>query len=101
MRLASRASQTTSELVPTAAGAAPGSAYCLLQVVPPGDELAANLFGSEPTAMGLVDVLRRAGGDFGYPSPFGWVRGPGLIQAGYVFDTLLWQDATGSFIPWF
>lgn len=49
---------------------------------------------------GVVDVLRLAGGDFGYPSPFGWVRGPGLIQAGYIFDTLLWQDATGNFIPW-
>ncbi|MDP8971534.1 MAG: ABC transporter substrate-binding protein [Actinomycetota bacterium] len=47
-----------------------------------------------------VEVLRLAGGDFGYPSPFAWVRGPGWIQAGYVFDTLIWQDSSGGFIPW-
>lgn len=48
----------------------------------------------------VIERLRLAGGDFGYPSPFGWVRGPGLIQAGFIFDTLAWQDATGDFIPW-
>lgn len=55
-----------------------------------------------PSAAGQrsVERLRLAGGDFGYPSPFAWVRGPGWIQAGYVFDTLLWRDSTGGSIPW-
>ena len=47
-----------------------------------------------------VDRLRLAGGDFGYPSPFAYVRGPGMIQASYLFDTLLWPDSTGKPIPW-
>jgi peptide/nickel transport system substrate-binding protein len=49
---------------------------------------------------GTVEVLRLAGGDNGYPSPFAWVRGPGWIHAGYIFDTLAWQDSTGEYIPW-
>jgi peptide/nickel transport system substrate-binding protein len=47
-----------------------------------------------------VERVRLAGGDFGYPSPFGYVRGPGMIQASYLFDTLLWTDSTGMPIPW-
>jgi peptide/nickel transport system substrate-binding protein len=47
-----------------------------------------------------VERLRLAGGDFGYPSPFGYVRGPGWLRAGYTFDTLLWEDSTGEPIPW-
>jgi len=44
--------------------------------------------------------FRFAGGDYGYPSPFAYVRGAGLIMCSYVFDTLLWTDATGEPIPW-
>ncbi|MEW6474799.1 MAG: ABC transporter substrate-binding protein [Actinomycetota bacterium] len=44
--------------------------------------------------------LRLSGGDYGYPSPFGYVRGGGLILATYIFDTLLWEDSTGEPIPW-
>lgn len=47
-----------------------------------------------------VDRLRLAGGSFGSPTPFGYVRGPGMIKAGLVFDTLLWRDARGETIPW-
>jgi peptide/nickel transport system substrate-binding protein len=47
-----------------------------------------------------VARLRLAGGDYGYPSPFGYVRGAGLILTSYIFDTLLWQDSTGEPIPW-
>lgn len=47
-----------------------------------------------------IERLRRTGSDSGYPSPFGYVRGPGWILAGYVFDTLLWEDQTGEPIPW-
>ncbi|CAN5499828.1 ABC transporter substrate-binding protein [soil metagenome] len=34
------------------------------------------------------------------PSPFGATRGPDLVHASLLFDTLLWKDATGSFIGW-
>ncbi|MBA3955395.1 MAG: MerR family transcriptional regulator [Acidimicrobiia bacterium] len=34
------------------------------------------------------------------PSPFASARGPGLVQAGLLFDTLLWKDASGRFLPW-
>ena len=44
--------------------------------------------------------LRLAGGDYGYPSPFAYVRGAGLIMCSYIFDTLLWTDSTGNPIPW-
>ena len=47
-----------------------------------------------------VARLRLSGGAYGYPSPFAYVRGAGLIMASYVFDTLLWQDSTGGAIPW-
>jgi peptide/nickel transport system substrate-binding protein len=47
-----------------------------------------------------VAKFRFSGGDYGYPSPFAYVRGAGLIMCSYVFDTLLWQDSTGEAIPW-
>lgn len=47
-----------------------------------------------------VERLRLAGGDFGLPTPFAYVRGPGLIQTGFLFDTLLWMDTDGETIPW-
>jgi peptide/nickel transport system substrate-binding protein len=47
-----------------------------------------------------VARLRLSGGDYGYPSPFAYVRGAGLIMASYIFDTLLWEDSTGNPIPW-
>ena len=47
-----------------------------------------------------VERLRLPGGDFGYPTPFAYVRGPGMIQTSYIFDTLLWEDSTGKPGPW-
>ena len=47
-----------------------------------------------------VEVLRLGGGDFGNPTPFAYVRGPGSIQAGYIFDSLAWWDETGEVTPW-
>lgn len=44
--------------------------------------------------------VRRAGGRWGYPSPFAYRRGPGLTQASLLFDTLLWKDTTGHLLPW-
>lgn len=47
-----------------------------------------------------VEVLRLpSGGDWGFPSPFGFNRGPGYTRASYLFDTLLWRDSSGT-IPW-
>ncbi len=45
-------------------------------------------------------TIRLAGGDQGFPSPFAYRRGPGYVQASYLYDTLLWTDSTGKFIPW-
>ncbi|MEW6153853.1 MAG: ABC transporter substrate-binding protein [Actinomycetota bacterium] len=56
--------------------------------------------GQAPERPTSVERVRLAGGDFGYPTPFAYVRGPGMIQTGYIFDTLLWQDSTGKPIPW-
>ncbi|MGQ9491949.1 MAG: ABC transporter substrate-binding protein [Anaerolineae bacterium] len=48
-----------------------------------------------------VPVLRLVGGtDWGYPSPFGFNRGPGYTRASYIFDTLAWRDGSGQTIPW-
>lgn len=44
--------------------------------------------------------VRRAGGRWGYPSPFSYRRGPGLTQASLLFDTLLWKDTDGRLVPW-
>lgn len=41
------------------------------------------------------------GGDWGYPSPFGFYpRGPGYIRMSFGFDTLTWRDQDGAVIPW-
>ncbi|MBA2296414.1 MAG: hypothetical protein H0W14_00060 [Actinobacteria bacterium] len=53
--------------------------------------------GGKPRA---VEQLRLAGGAWGYPSPFAYVRGPGLAHVNFLFDTLLWKDASGKPIPW-
>lgn len=54
----------------------------------------------EADANERVERLRLAGGDFGPPTPFAYVRGPGLIQTGFLFDTLLWMNPEGETIPW-
>ncbi len=45
-------------------------------------------------------TLRLAGGGFGFPSPFAYIAGPGYIQMSYLYDTLVWKDASGRIIPW-
>ncbi len=64
------------------------------------DGEAAREGGGEQTKPVAVERLRLRGGPFGYPSPFAYVRGPGLVYAGFAFDTLLWKDSTGKLIPW-
>jgi peptide/nickel transport system substrate-binding protein len=56
--------------------------------------------GGEAAHPESVARLRLSGGDYGYPSPFAYLRGAGLILASYIFDTLLWEDSTGEPIPW-
>ena len=75
------------------------SPWCWAPVAPrttatrPGQE-------ARPRTPASVDRLRLSGGDYGYPSPFAYLRGAGLILASYIFDTLLWEDSTGDPIPW-
>lgn len=45
-------------------------------------------------------TLRLAGGDFGFPSPFAYSRGPGYWRMSYIYDTLLWKDGSGTLLPW-
>ncbi|MDP8930541.1 MAG: ABC transporter substrate-binding protein [Actinomycetota bacterium] len=45
-------------------------------------------------------TLRLAGDDNGFPSPFAYQRGGGYVQMSYIYDTLLWKDASGELIPW-
>lgn len=45
-------------------------------------------------------TLRLSGGDFGFPSPFAYVRGSGYWLMSYIYDTLLWKDSTGRELPW-
>lgn len=45
-------------------------------------------------------TLRFAGEDAGFPSPFAYMRGPGYVKASLIYDTLVWKDSTGEFLPW-
>ncbi len=53
-----------------------------------------------PVEGATVERLRTAGGPWGYPSPFAYSKGPGLVHDLLLFDTLLWKDSTGKPIPW-
>lgn len=47
-----------------------------------------------------VDVIRLAGGDWGYPTPYAhYPRGPGGFKMCLIFDSLLERDENGL-IPW-
>lgn len=45
-------------------------------------------------------TLRLAGGDYGFPSPFAYVRGPGYWLMSYIYDSMLWKDDSGRLLPW-
>lgn len=53
-----------------------------------------------PEATAGRPTLRLPGGGFGIPSPFGYVAGLGYYRMSYLYDTLLWKDATGKLLPW-
>jgi len=55
---------------------------------------------SPALASSHADVIRLAGGDYGYPQPFTCdPRGPGTYKVGMIFDSLLDKDEKGL-IPW-
>ena len=45
-------------------------------------------------------TLRIPGRDFGFPSPFSYFVGPGYTRMSYIYDSLLWVDASGQLLPW-
>ncbi|HEV2059926.1 MAG TPA: ABC transporter substrate-binding protein [Solirubrobacteraceae bacterium] len=45
-------------------------------------------------------TVRLPGGFFGFPSPFAYIAGPGYVQMSYLYDSLLWKDASGRLLPW-
>ncbi|MDQ3573332.1 MAG: ABC transporter substrate-binding protein [Actinomycetota bacterium] len=45
-------------------------------------------------------TLRIPGRDFGFPSPFSYFVGPGYTRMSYIYDSLLWVDASGHLVPW-
>lgn len=49
---------------------------------------------------GSVASIRLVGGPWGYPQPFSYVRGPGLVYTELIFDTLLWKDSRGEPMGW-
>jgi peptide/nickel transport system substrate-binding protein len=52
------------------------------------------------TSSGQVEVIRLAGGDWGYPSPYAhYPRGPGGFKMCMIFDSLLERGDQGL-IPW-
>ena len=52
------------------------------------------------TQTGQVEVIRLAGGDWGYPSPYAhYPRGPGGFKMALIFDSLLERGEKGL-IPW-
>ncbi|MDP9420764.1 MAG: ABC transporter substrate-binding protein [Actinomycetota bacterium] len=57
---------------------------------------------TEPEREGRVDrpTLRLPAENVGFPSPFAYMRGPGLIRASLIYDTLVWKDKSGEVLPW-
>lgn len=47
-----------------------------------------------------AQTIRLPGGTFGFPSPFAYIAVFGYVQMAYLYDTLVWKDASGRLIPW-
>lgn len=59
-----------------------------------------NVLAVENTGDYAVKVIRLAGGDYGYPSPYAhYPRGPGGYKRNLIFDSLLERSEDGL-IPW-
>lgn len=57
-------------------------------------KVAAPLVGSSDAPADRPTLRLTSGGDQGFPSPFAYMRGGGLIQASFIYDTLMWKDGT-------
>ncbi|MNI23128.1 Periplasmic dipeptide transport protein precursor [compost metagenome] len=68
---------------------------------PPTKSAQATAQAQVATAVPTVNILKIAGGNSGYPSPFAFSSsGPfGYLRNSYIFDTLTWKDDKGV-IPW-
>lgn len=64
-----------------------------------GSTGSASSSGRAATAAGRP-VLHLAASDFGFPSPFAYIRGPGYWLMSFIYDSLLWKDSTGRLLPW-
>ncbi len=55
---------------------------------------------AENDVPGSKIIIADTTGDWGFPSPYGmYSRGPGYIRMSLIFDTLVWKDIGGTFIP--
>jgi len=56
---------------------------------------------TQPAPETRIERVRLAGGDNGFPSPFGGnTRGGSVAHSTLIFDSLLWRDADGKVMPW-
>ncbi|MDP8927619.1 MAG: ABC transporter substrate-binding protein [Actinomycetota bacterium] len=56
--------------------------------------------GAAPAAPTGRPTLRLPGGLWGFPSPFAYLAGPGYTRMTFIYDTLVWKDASGQLLPW-
>lgn len=65
-----------------------------------GSKQAERAGAGKSKGQGQVDVIRLAGGDWGYPNPFAhYPRGPGSRKMRLIFDTLVTSDAEENILP--
>ena len=55
---------------------------------------------TQPGEPRSVARVRSSGQDWGYPTPFAYIRGPGQALALLQYDTLTWKDSSGQMLPW-
>lgn len=56
--------------------------------------------GARGPATGRPTIRVLSWTTLGFPSPFGYTAGPGYWRMSLLFDTLVWPDSTGQFLPW-
>ncbi|MDP9073594.1 MAG: ABC transporter substrate-binding protein, partial [Actinomycetota bacterium] len=53
-----------------------------------------------PASISVLKLAASGTPGNGYPTPFAYKRGPGYLNANYMFDPLMWKDQTGNAVPW-
>jgi peptide/nickel transport system substrate-binding protein len=56
--------------------------------------------GGSPSSISQLKLAASGSPGNGYPTPFAYLRGPGYLNANYMFDPLVWKDKTGNPVPW-